>query len=44
MDITSDGFKCRTTNAEWNGNNNTYYYIAFGQSIVGTNNVCATAR
>ena len=45
MDILSNGFKMRATN---NGINRSggdgFLYMAFGQSIVGTNNVPCTAR
>ena len=44
FDIFSNGFKTRTTDGEWNGNGDTYVYMAFGQSIVGTNNIPTTAR
>ena len=40
----SNGFKIRSTGAGHNANNGTYIYMAFGQSIVGSNNVPATAR
>jgi len=43
-DFLSNGFKLRGTNASVNGNNMNYIFMAFGQSIVGTNNVPATAR
>ena len=43
-DFLATGFKCRTSDGWSNGNNLTYLYMAFGQTIVGTNNVCATAR
>jgi len=44
IDFVSNGFKIRTNNAEFNGNGLTYIYMAFGQSIVGSNNIPATAR
>jgi hypothetical protein len=43
MDILSNGFKPRASNAQVNGNH-TYIYAAFGQTLVGTNNVPCTAR
>ena len=42
IDILSNGFKCRTTGGGHNDGN--YIYMAFGQSIVGSNNIPATAR
>jgi len=42
--ITSNGFKCITDNAQINGSGNTYIYMCFGQSLVGSNNVPCTAR
>ena len=48
IDFLSNGFKLRnsdltgTTNINVNGGN--YVYMAFGQSLVGTNNTPATAR
>ena len=44
VDLLSNGFKARTTNDNQNGNNDTYIYMAFGQSIVGSNNIPCTAR
>ena len=44
LDLLSNGFKCRNGNGEVNGSGQTYIYMAFGQSIVGSNNVPATAR
>ena len=44
IDILSNGFKNRTTNAGANGSGDSYIYMAFGQSLVGTNNIPATAR
>ena len=43
-DILSNGFKLRTTDTGDNGSGTEYIYMAFGQTIVGTNNVPATAR
>jgi len=42
IDILSNGFKCRSTGGGHNNGN--YIYMAFGQSIVGSNNIPATAR
>ena len=43
IDILSNGFKLRYSPNDTNGNN-TYIYMAFGQSLVGSNNVPCTAR
>jgi len=43
IDILSNGFKFRNTAGESNASGGTYIYMAFGQSIVGTNNIPATA-
>jgi hypothetical protein len=43
-DSLSNGFKIRNTGTETNADGGTYIYMAFGQSIVGSNNVPATAR
>ena len=42
LDILSNGFKIRESGS--GTNSGTFIYIAFGQSIVGSNNVPATAR
>jgi len=45
MDILSNGFKARTTNAEWNGSGNSYIYMAFAeQPSVGSNGTVGVAR
>tara|TARA_B100001093_G_scaffold515762_1_gene592876 strand:- start:3683 stop:4729 length:1047 start_codon:yes stop_codon:yes gene_type:complete len=44
IDKLSNGFKCRASGTETNADGGTYIYMAFGQSIVGSNNVPATAR
>ena len=44
IDLLSNGFKIRITHSSQNSNGVTYIYMAFGQSIVGSNNVPATAR
>ena len=43
LDFLSNGFKWRTDNSGFNGTNE-YIYMAFGQSLVGSNNVPCTAR
>jgi hypothetical protein len=43
-DILSNGFKLRGSGTDGNGSGSTYIYMAFGQSIVGSNNIPATAR
>jgi hypothetical protein len=42
LDLLSNGFKLRTTGG--NCNDGTLIYMAFGQSLVGSNNVPCTAR
>jgi hypothetical protein len=44
IDFVSNGVKIRNTDAEDNTSGGTYIYMAFGQSIVGSNNVPCTAR
>jgi len=44
FDFLSNGFKARSTNTAINASGNEYIYLAFGQSIVGSNNIPATAR
>ena len=45
IDMLSNGFKIRATGTTAGGNSGqTYIYMAFGQSLVGSNNVPATAR
>jgi len=43
-DEYSNGFKIRGTSDALNGSGQPYIYMAFGQSIVGSNNIPATAR
>ena len=43
-DILSNGFKIRTSYAEANNSGGSYIYMAFGQSLVGSNNIPCTAR
>lgn len=42
--LLSNGFSVPTTDKSHNKDGNSYIYMAFGQSIVGSNHVCATAR
>ena len=44
IDLFSNGFRPRTTSTDQNASGGTYIYMAFGQSIVGSNNVPCTAR
>ena len=44
IDILSNGFKTRTTANNTNQSGSTFIYMAFGQSLVGSNNVPCTAR
>lgn len=44
LDFISNGFKLRTTTGAHNASGGSYIYMAFGQSIVGSNNIPATAR
>jgi hypothetical protein len=44
MDFLCNGFKLRSTDSGNNASNGWYWYMAFGQSLVGTNNVPCTAR
>ena len=44
IDILSNGFKMRTTNDAINNSGGECIYMAFGQTLVGTNNIPATAR
>jgi len=44
MDYNSNGVKMRDTGTYLNGSGQTYIYMAFGQSLVGSNNVPCTAR
>ena len=40
----SNGIKHHTTGDFYNGSGSEYIYMAFGQSLVGSNNVPCTAR
>ena len=44
FDFLSNGFKIRNTDGDTNTSGATYTYMAFGQTIVGSNNVPCTAR
>jgi len=44
IDFTAQGFKLRRNTGYVNDNGKIYIYMAFGQSIVGSNNIPATAR
>ena len=44
FDFTSNGFKLRRTGNVYNTSGQTYLYMAFGQTLVGSNNVPALAR
>ena len=44
IDMLSNGFKLRSASTSVNGSSNSFIYMAFGQSIVGTNGVTAKAR
>ena len=43
-DILSNGFKLRGTQSNSNASGSTYIYMAFGQTLVGTNNIPNNAR
>ncbi len=43
-DLLSNGFKLKMTHSNHNENGGSYIYMAFGQSLVGSNNVPCTAR
>jgi hypothetical protein len=44
LDIVSNGFKFRASSGSVNASGDTYIYMAFGQSLVGSNNVPCAAR
>ena len=44
LDFLSNGFKPRVTSGRVNTSGETYLYMAFGQSLVGTNDIPSTAR
>ena len=43
-DFLSNGFKIRNSDSGYNASGGTYIYMAFGQSLVGSNNIPCTAR
>jgi len=43
IDFLSNGFRAKSTDTRTNGDSKYYIYIAFGQTVVGSNNVPATA-
>ena len=44
LDLVSNGFKLRRSHTSANADGATYIYLAFGQSLVGTNNIPCNAR
>ena len=44
IDLLSNGFKIRGNNSAHNTSGAIYVYLAFGQSLVGSNNIPCTAR
>lgn len=44
VEFLSNGFKLRTTGAENNAAGDQYLFCAFGQTVVGSNNIPCTAR
>jgi len=44
MDFLSNGIKLRNTDGTFNNSSKEFIYMAFGQSLVGSNNVPCTAR
>ena len=44
LDLLSNGFKQRVTSSANNKSGGTFIYMAFGQSLVGSNNIPCTAR
>ena len=43
MDFYANGFKMRTNGVDYNGDGQTYLYMAFGQTMVGSNNIPSNA-
>ncbi len=43
-ELLSNGFKLRMSHSNHNESGGTYIYMAFGQTMVGSNNVPCTAR
>ena len=44
VDLLSNGFKWREASNNKNSNDDNFIYMAFGQSLVASNNVPCTAR
>ena len=44
IDFLPNGFKILVTSDSINGSSGDYTFLCFGQSIVGSNNIPATAR
>jgi hypothetical protein len=44
LDFFSNGFKVHSSDGEINGSGSSYIYMAFGQTLVGSNNIPCTAR
>jgi len=44
LDFTSNGIKIRDGNSKWGADGSNYIYMAFGQTLVGSNNIPCTAR
>ena len=44
IDLLSNGFKMRANSTSINTSGSQYIYLAWGQSLVGSNNVANTAR
>ncbi|WP_290944265.1 hypothetical protein [Hyphomonas sp.] len=44
LDLVSNGIKIRNTSDGANGSGDTYIYMAFGQSLVGSNDIAALAK
>ena len=44
MDLLSNGFKMRTSGGDYNNSSANYIYMAFGQTLVGSNNIPCNAR
>ena len=44
IDMISQGFKIRTSESQLNASGGNFIYMAFGQSLVGSNNIPCTAR
>ena len=46
INIYSNGFKCKQTSAgsDLNGNSDSYCWMAWGQTMISSGNILATAR